>query len=87
MNRGFINQLARAAPPARPPARSPAHLWCMQPSGRDPDGRTEVLHGSGVLCFVHTHADEGFMATGATSDATDAKIQANIVAVGYTLLE
>jgi hypothetical protein len=31
--------------------------------------------------------DEGFMATGATSDATDAKIQANIVAVGYKLLK
>ena len=29
---------------------------------------------------------EGFMATGCASDATDAKIQANIVAVGYKIV-
>jgi hypothetical protein len=28
--------------------------------------------------------DEGFMATGVASDATDAAVQANIVAVGYS---
>jgi hypothetical protein len=31
-------------------------------------------------------ADEGFMATGYASDATDTKIQANIVSVGYKTL-
>jgi len=38
------------------------------------------------FCFCFCFVDEGFMATGATSDATDAKIQANIVAVGYKLV-
>ena len=31
----------------------------------------------------HNGADEGFMATGYASNATDAAVQANIVAVGY----
>ena len=30
---------------------------------------------------------EGFMVAGATTAATDAAVQANIVAVGYTTLE
>jgi hypothetical protein len=29
---------------------------------------------------------EGYMATGYASDATDAAIQANIIAVGYTMM-
>ena len=30
---------------------------------------------------------EGFMATGYATDATDTKLQANIVAVGYKLID
>jgi hypothetical protein len=36
-----------------------------------------------VVCCLHVLADEGYMATGVTTDKTDAAIQANIVAAKY----
>ena len=35
-------------------------------------------------CSVANVSDEGVMATGVTSAATDEAVQANIIAVGYT---
>ena len=36
-----------------------------------------------ILCYDALFADEGYMVTGATTDETDEKVQANIVAAGY----
>ena len=41
---------------------------------------------TGVVIFS-IETDEGFMATGYASNATDAAVQANIVAVGYKTTE
>lgn len=55
----------------------------MTAGGQTTCGWTESMF---CFCFCFCFVDEGFMATGVTSDATDAKIQANIVAVGYKLV-
>lgn len=72
----------------RPPPHSPSSRW---PHG----GKWQPMNKKGAIILA-TGGDEsngargnfyeGFMATGATTDATDEAVQANIAAVGYKMM-